>query len=366
MIAKTIDTDTVNGNIDLRDLAGRYTELRRESALSLAGPCPRCGGDDRFYVQQNFFACRQCHPSTGDAIEFIMWINNCSFLDAIASLTSATQTHAAAPQRRQAHQRAEQSYEWRRDASERSRRAQWRLADDASAHDARAYLIGRGLVPETWRAFRLGYWSTATLPATWDADKKTFSHPQQPALTIPWYDSSGVCHLGYRFLAGHTYTDVTGRQRTAKKSSLYGGDKHGRLYGDHALDGNIERLSTLLLCEGELNACSIWQASRGTHLDVLSLGSESATITPAIIQRAGRYATVLVWFDREEAAQSAMAVLPGAYGIKSPYGRDANDLLCSGHLGGFLAGHRQLAAIDDHQRRRLESDLAAGCDEWAR
>ena len=34
---------------DMLELARRYTTLRRESSHEWAGPCPRCGGDDRFH-----------------------------------------------------------------------------------------------------------------------------------------------------------------------------------------------------------------------------------------------------------------------------------------------------------------------------
>jgi phage/plasmid primase-like uncharacterized protein len=53
------------------------------------GPCPRCGGEDRFYVrvkQQRFF-CRQCTPSGGDVINLVQWLDDCDFLAACETLT---------------------------------------------------------------------------------------------------------------------------------------------------------------------------------------------------------------------------------------------------------------------------------------
>ena len=38
------------------------------------GPCPKCGGTDRFYVRPDgSFACRQCNPRGGDVIDFHKW-----------------------------------------------------------------------------------------------------------------------------------------------------------------------------------------------------------------------------------------------------------------------------------------------------
>ena len=50
---------------------------------------------------------------------------------------------------------------------------------------------------------------------------------------------------------------------------------------------------------------------------------------------------------------SAPAALPGAYGLGSPGGQDANDLLRSGHLGGFLALAREDAAGGVGELERL-------------
>jgi hypothetical protein len=41
------------------------------------GPCPQCGGTDRFHVRQyqgrDWFFCRQCHEGRGDAVEYLRW-----------------------------------------------------------------------------------------------------------------------------------------------------------------------------------------------------------------------------------------------------------------------------------------------------
>ena len=84
--AEQIDTERIKSDTDLRELAATYTTLRRESVNSLAGPCPKCGGDDRFCVKAQTFSCRKCHPKWGDAIEFMTWLHGCTFKEAVAML----------------------------------------------------------------------------------------------------------------------------------------------------------------------------------------------------------------------------------------------------------------------------------------
>ena len=59
-------------------------------------------------------------------------------------------------------------------------------------------------------------------------------------------------------------------------------------------------------------------------------------------QLAARYARVLVWADEEAAAVAACTGLGRCVtAVRSPYGRDANDLLVAGELEPFL--HETLA-----------------------
>ncbi len=74
-----IDTEPIKRNVDLLELAGRFTTLHRESRREYSGPCPRCGGRDRFHVSAEWFFCRQCHEKRGDAIEFMQWLNGVEF-----------------------------------------------------------------------------------------------------------------------------------------------------------------------------------------------------------------------------------------------------------------------------------------------
>ena len=60
-----------------------------------AGPCPHCGGKDRFSisVRKGAFLCRQCHPKGGGgAISLVMFLDDVGFRDAVQTLTGARHT----------------------------------------------------------------------------------------------------------------------------------------------------------------------------------------------------------------------------------------------------------------------------------
>jgi len=69
--------------MDIKDLKRELPEipdlvsgLKKESARSYAGACPKCGGHDRFVyrIDTERFHCRKCHPQQGDIIDFYTWM----------------------------------------------------------------------------------------------------------------------------------------------------------------------------------------------------------------------------------------------------------------------------------------------------
>ena len=76
------DAQAVKEAVNLVDLAGADTQLRRLSGDEHAGPCPKCGGTDRFHVTPEWWFCRQCHERRGDAIGYVMWRDDLRFPDA--------------------------------------------------------------------------------------------------------------------------------------------------------------------------------------------------------------------------------------------------------------------------------------------
>jgi hypothetical protein len=73
-----------------REIARRGIQLKRVGAEHI-GPCPKCGGTDRFaiHLKKQCWNCRQCkkETDTGDVIGFTQWIDDCDFIAAVQKLT---------------------------------------------------------------------------------------------------------------------------------------------------------------------------------------------------------------------------------------------------------------------------------------
>lgn len=348
---------------DLVQLAGRYSQLRRKASGEYEGPCPKCGGDNRFTVDAKGWFCRTCKPYDEahgwyGAIDFVMWITGLDFREAVGWLTGAQMTAAVQQRAPVAAQpeRSEPDEQWRVKADGIVAEAQHALFN--ADRDGADYLDKRGLEPSTWQAFGWGFgpgWYSLT-------------RQMLPAIVIPWYRGGKIMAIRYRFLAPPAVV-VDGKERIEKIVSLSGSKFGGVLYGGQAMEPGAEQTRTLVLCEGEINAASIWQVAHETRLDVLSVGSESTRLTDPMLAHAAKYKQVVVWMDRREIADKMRQQLPaGTVAVSSPLRKDdagnvltgpdgkpqkwdANDLLRIGKLGAFLAGVRAKACGDDAGRR---------------
>jgi hypothetical protein len=355
------------------DLAGKYTQLRRESQDEYHGPCPFCGGNTRFVVRGSNWFCRDCAP-VGDhgwhsPIDFIMQKERLAFPDAVRFLAGESYLRAPAAKRMEPVVKAAQPKAQPTDWLEKARA----IVTSATEQVERAYpyLESRGIEPATAIAYNLGYRQDTPLPGTWNGKARTVE--PVPAVVIPWYRGGRLVAIRYRFLERHNYTDVDGKARTVKQSSLNDSDFTGVLYGGHVLPpfctmpGNpngrcAEALRTLVIIEGEINAMSIWQTAHGWKWDVLSLGSESQKLTPGAIDFARRYGRVIAWMDKDVIAKSIMSMIPRCYGLSAPIdddgsALDANDLLKRGLLAGFLRDLRLNSCESAEERKRVIFDM---------
>lgn len=347
----------VKERFDLLSYAGQHSELRKVAAKEWAGPCPMCGGSDRFHVRADGWFCRHCkNEPWQDAISLVQMIENCTFADALARMTGNAFALPSEQRRPVASPgKSEQPADWAKKAGAILATAQEALHGEKDLRGAE-YLTKRGLTPATWRRFGLGYKSDCGLPGTWNAETKQRTYPPRPAILLPWYVGGRLVAIRYRFLQSHSYIDAGGKDQTNKQGALFG-SSFGGLFGGQAMARACEDKRTLVLCEGEINAMSIYQIAHETKVDALSIGGESSHLTPAMVTYAQRFKHVIVWADRPDVAKNLMTALPGAYGVASPGGQDANDLLQAGHLGGYLAAWRFRMCKTKEQKDALYFDL---------
>lgn len=133
---------------DLGALAARYGFAGRASSTGEAvGPCPGCGGTDRFSVnaRRNIWRCRQGggDPIGGDAVAMVQHFENCSFPKAVEILIGDLSqiVPRAAPEK----PRDDNEF---REKERRRAFSLWRegkaFSDDGAVA---AYLAGRGIDP---------------------------------------------------------------------------------------------------------------------------------------------------------------------------------------------------------------------------
>lgn len=314
-----ISIEDLKARTDCRTVAARYTRLRRHTDIELCGPCPICrAGDDRFFVRRDWWGCRVCNTG-GDVIRLVELVERVSFPEALHMLAEQTLT-APAPIPPRSEPPPRQTAAWTAEQAELLKMAQDGLPSSPGA----AYLSQRGLTPDTWTAFGLGYCATRN------------------AIAMPWYRGGYLWGVRYRLLDP--------RPGTSKAVSAPGSILSGYLFGGQAfplpLESEMFAQRTLFIVEGELNAMSVWQVAEAARCDVLSTGGRSFTMPPAIPPLAARYRAVIVWMDSEEDTRKYAAMLPNAYAFWSEYGepdakgkrakRDANDHLQAGTLWPLL------------------------------
>lgn len=160
----------------------------------MVGPCPVCGGKDRFGVNKSsgVFNCRRCEKG-GDQIALVRHVMNCDFKDALSWLVGERdiEIEPAEIERRQkaaraAKAKADAYSEKKRQQSIFAAKAIWDQGKDATGTVVHAYLARRGI-------------SHALMPRL---PKSLRFHPSLP-YTVPADDGAGwkTIHTGPAMLA---------------------------------------------------------------------------------------------------------------------------------------------------------------------
>lgn len=142
--ARAMDIASVVDRLELSGLSRAGSEL--------IGPCPRCGGRDRFGInlRDNVFLCRRC-DGKGGVINLVMFVREVGFREALEWLCGPVE--GISPEERRARERRAEENRIRND--ERSARARaralrdareiWQQAGPAQGSPVHDYLAARGI-----------------------------------------------------------------------------------------------------------------------------------------------------------------------------------------------------------------------------
>ena len=165
----------------------------KRAGQELVGPCPECGGRDRFAIdlRKNVFNCRAC--GGGDGLALVRLVQACDFPEALAFLTGERpdrrdpelEARRRAQRERQRREQAAEAERFRAEAIRRAR-AIWDEGRPAAGTAVEGYLVRRGLAPE-----RIG-----GLPAA------LRFHPDLPYRHKPKGGDWTTLHSGPAMLAG--------------------------------------------------------------------------------------------------------------------------------------------------------------------
>jgi DNA primase len=316
----SIDTDDIKSGIDLVEFIYGYTKLKRVSAKGeYAGPCPRCGGEDRFHVKGDRFFCRQCYPRGGDIIDFVRIMHNLSFREACEYLQGVaavpTEQDAAAyssPEETTNHDETEFQTSARRTVY-----ATHRLLMSEQGAPGQHYLLERGITEETWKDYQVGYGQVY--------------HPRRrermDTIFLPWYapDGASIQAIQHRYIDDSIEKDERYTLKPGSTPTLFGLQV-------------LQPADAVIVVEGEFNCMALHQLG----VQTLSVGSQSnirgGDALTTLTERLRGYETIVFWFDETEVTRQISEMLREIAPFREKeivafsHMRDANDLLVSGEL----------------------------------
>jgi phage/plasmid primase-like uncharacterized protein len=125
------------------EVARRGVTLFRHTTKERAGPCPKCGGVDRFSVSliKQLWRCRMCDTG-GDIISLIQHVDEIDFIAACTKLANDPPPRSQTPKPRRAKLQTEEEYE-----REHHDKAAWLWSQrrPISGTPAETYLRARGI-----------------------------------------------------------------------------------------------------------------------------------------------------------------------------------------------------------------------------
>jgi len=329
-----------HNDLDLGDLIGRDTTLTKAASTyggEYAGPCPFCGGTDRFRVWpaphegKPRYWCRQCQRH-GDAIQYLRDRHGLSYQEARDRLGLATTLSPARSQPQPPEAIAPPPAQWQFAALafvEECKAHLW------SAHgvSARKWLQARFFSGENLLAASVGYnpedryedradWGLEPL---WNEKGRPKRVWLPRGIVIPWEIDEALWRVNIR--------------RFGKLSAADGPKYIGppgcvpALYG---ADGLIPGRPAVLV-EGEFDSLTVAQYA-GNLAVAAATGSTAGARRLRWIARLALASVVLVAFDADDAGEEASRywcnLLPNARRWRPFWGKDVNEMAT---MGGDIA-----------------------------
>ena len=299
------DIQAVKAQTDLLSLIEPDTTLRKVAATEYAGPCPKCGGQDRFRVNINKgWFCRKCLNDGHiwhDEIDYIMWRDNCDFASAYNKLGGdarlSTEQRARIIAKRETQERKRQDDEQRQ-------REQKIIALNAGNDwleyhnnldklDKRHLWHERGLTDYFIDYYKVGY-----------RPDMYYHKSRVPSLTIPIfepyeYDKLRVMNIIHRILEPEK-GDKYRPHMAGLGKPLYRCDQ----FGQHTID------TECLIVEGEIKAMVTYQYLSGIkELEFIQVVGISGKTTNNIVEKIRPTAHCWICLDPDATAESESLAL---------------------------------------------------------
>ena len=326
------------------DVVACYGDGLRRVGREFLGPCPLCGGDDRFRVMPNgMFFCRRCLPDGRDKDRFKELLKVLGLANDTPSNPGQPRTFPMIARRLgRPPPPAGHSGEDRNapDGAGLARALVRSLPDLSDA--AQRWLALRGLDADRldarhWRSLTLGDYSRLEyLPSEFGFTWKRSGKPRWPpgvgthgeALIIPCRGMDGKI-VGARFRTSKNW------RRSQAKSGRKGPRVVGlpgcrsMVYGADSLRPGCH---VVHVCEGETDAESLMEVGAAAPVVGLSGATAWRPFAPLLARHRATIRKVVIWFDGDEAGRKAAERLAGrldtaVWTARLPAGADVNDWL---------------------------------------
>lgn len=330
-----IDLESVKNQADLLAIAERDTTLKKvanSGGGEYAGPCPICGGKDRFRVQpgERRWLCRHCTGGKWDSV--IGYIarrdnldpKNYQDLESICK-RAAGGSFEIVNRHKHTDKPIQPAYSppvdsWQESALAVIEYCRGQLWDKTGSR-ALDYLRGRGLKDSTIQRFSLGYSTGESISGLWVSR----------GIVIPCSVAGETWYLKIRQPKGAKYICVKG----SRPAALFNAD-------------DLSGSDIALICEGEFD-CMIAYQELNKEIPSVTLGSAT---NQADLATWGRYLRplkiILAAYDSDKAGESGAARLSDIAGQKAklcpvPEGKDINDFYqAGGDLWGWIQPYLDL------------------------